>query len=92
MIKGYTSSLPIEERELVLDDTQGMFLVLSSGFLIAIISLLSEYFSHLIMTDCGKKLKSEIIEDFDEKNNDWSPSSTDNMIMSIRSITTRKSI
>ncbi|XP_043473600.1 ionotropic receptor 21a isoform X2 [Leptopilina heterotoma] len=91
VIKGYTSSLPIEERELVLDDTQGMFLVLSSGFLIAILSLLSEYFCHLIMTDCGKKLKVEIIQDFDEKK-DWSPNLTDDMIMSIRSITARKSI
>ncbi|XP_051156370.1 ionotropic receptor 21a isoform X2 [Leptopilina boulardi] len=94
VIKGFTYSIPIEEKELALDDTQGMFLILGSGFLIAILSILTEYVYHLIMTDCCKKSNIEIIEDIDERRKwmDWSPSLTNDMIMSIRHLSTRNSI
>lgn len=92
VIKGFTFSLPIEEKELALDDTQGMFLILGSGFLIAILSLFMEYIYHSIMTDC-KKSKIESIENIDEKESiDWSPRLTNDMIMSIRHLYTRRSI
>ena len=60
--KGFAMKIPTEDRELTLDDMQGMFLILGSGILIAILSLFLEYISHLINKHCYGKSKVDIID------------------------------
>ncbi|XP_033231971.1 ionotropic receptor 21a [Belonocnema kinseyi] len=61
VIKGFAPKVQIEDRKLNLDDTQGMFLVLGSGFLIAMLAFSLEYICHLIRKRCCGKTKIKVI-------------------------------
>ncbi|XP_024936966.1 ionotropic receptor 21a isoform X2 [Cephus cinctus] len=60
--KGPTLRLtPVEERQLTLDDVQGMFLVFGAGLLIGFFVLLLECLVHSVFTYCCKKHTDESV-------------------------------
>ena len=93
MIKGFAPKIPIEDRKLNLDDTQGMFLVLGSGVFISILSLFLEYIFYLISQNCCAKSEIEIIDIKNESELiDWPPNFLFDSVMSIGQKPSRRSI